>query len=40
MLAASPVGIPAVLALPRGITVAAVSPAGARPGDGSPEAGS
>ena len=31
MLAASPAGMPAVLALPRGITVAAVSPAGARP---------
>ena len=40
MLAASPAGMSAVLALPRGITVAAVSPAGAWPGDGSPEAGS
>jgi hypothetical protein len=28
MLAASPAGMPAVLALPRGITVAAASPAG------------
>ena len=39
MPAASPAGMPAVLTLPRGITVAAVSPAGARPGDGPPGAG-
>ena len=32
MLAASPAGMPAVLALPRGITVAAAWPAGAWPG--------
>ena len=32
MLAASPAGMPAVLALPRGITVAAASPAGPGPG--------
>jgi hypothetical protein len=36
MLAASPAGMPAVLALPRGITVAAAWPAGAWPRDGSP----
>jgi hypothetical protein len=36
MLAASPAGMPAVLALPRGIMVAAVLPAGAWPRDGSP----
>jgi hypothetical protein len=34
MLAVSPAGMPAVLALPAGITVATASPAGAWPRDG------
>ena len=40
MLAVSPAGMAAVLALPRGITVATASPAGAWPRDGSMGAGS
>ena len=38
MLAASPAGMPAVLALPRGIMVATAWPAAAWPRDGSPPA--